>query len=98
MFLLADEFIRNQEVLNFRLARPGTDSPFVTRGLPFYLDENMSGERDGTLHNCVRELELIRDASVESLHLPLLFPHDELGWHLEIRHYGDATNHNDNRV
>ncbi len=43
-------------------------------GLPFYLDENISGKRDVTLHNSVRELELIRDANLASLYLPLLFP------------------------
>jgi hypothetical protein len=25
---------------------------------------------------------------------PLLFPHGELGWHLEVRYHGDATSRN----
>jgi hypothetical protein len=65
--------------------------------LPFYLDDNFGAGRDAKLHKPVEELEQIRDASLRSLHFPLLFPHGEPGWHLAVRYKGDATSQN-NRI
>ena len=58
----------------------------------------MGPERDANSHQPIVELEQIRDASLPSLHFSSLFPHGELGWHLEVRHQGDATSHNNNRI
>ena len=58
----------------------------------------MGPERDANLHQPVGELEQIKDTNLPSLHFPLLFPHGEQGWHLEVRHQGDATSHKNNRM
>jgi hypothetical protein len=57
----------------------------------------MGAERDVNLHQPVGNLELIRDANMPSLHFFFLFPHGELGWHLEVGYQGNATSRN-NRI
>jgi len=32
-------------------------------------------------------------AAIQSAGLPLLFPHDELGWRLAVQYQGDVTSH-----
>lgn len=58
----------------------------------------MGAERDVILHQRVGELEQIRDANLASLHFPLLFPHCELGWHLEVRYQSNATSHKNIKI
>jgi hypothetical protein len=57
----------------------------------------MGGKIDANLHQPVEKLDQIRDANLPSLHIPLLFPHGELGRHLVVRFQGDATSHNSKR-
>ena len=71
----------------------GADSPCVAKWLPFYLDDNMGAERDDILHLRVGK-RANYDANQASRHIPVLFPHCELDWHLRVRYQGDATSHN----
>jgi len=58
----------------------------------------MGPERDANLHQGVGEVEQIRDGKLPLLYVPLLLPHGELGWQLEVRYQDDATSHNNNRI
>ena len=104
--LRAGDFIKNQDVLSVQFATrevQGVDLP--THKLPTYNEVAaillmIMWEPEETLL-CTRSggLERISDRhrAYDPLHFRLLFPHCELGWHLPVRHQGDATNHN-NRV
>jgi hypothetical protein len=107
MSLRGGEFIKNQEVLNVRLALhegPGVDwqtnnSPTCNKVEAILLYDNIGAVRDIILHLRCGGLQRINDThpTYVPLHFPLLFPH-ELVWHLAFRYKGDATNHKNNRV
>jgi len=107
MFLRAGEFIGNQEVLNVRLAiheALGVDLRTHNRStcseVAAILLDNMGAERDIILHRRGSGLQRISGMhpAYDPLPFLMLFPHDELGWHLAVRNQGGATSHNSNKV
>jgi hypothetical protein len=57
---------------------------FFDRSKCWDLYLHIGAERCVILHQRVEEMEQLRDAHWASLHIPLLFPHGELGWHLAV--------------
>jgi hypothetical protein len=94
MFLLAGDFVRNQEILNVRLKiheDPGVDlrthnHPTCYEGVAILLDENMGGEGFIVLHQRGRGLQRISytHSAFDPLRFSLLFSQGELDWHLAV--------------